>query len=382
MSWSLVCAACARPAGDAAVACDACGSALAVRYSSLPAQFPPSDTRSIWRYGSWLPLHAGATPVTLGEGATPLVRLGQWPARAGLGTVYAKLEFVGPTGSFKDRGASVLVTHALALGARRISEDSSGNAGAAVAAYAARAGLACTVFAPAATPENKLVQIRAYGAELRTVAGPRETVAEAARSAGQEAGSYYAGHNSSPYFVEGCKTLALELAEELDGAPDHVILPVGGGSLYCGLALGFAQLREGGLIASVPRLHLVQSTGCMPLVAAFEAGSTAPAPIRRRPTVAGGIEIERPARGNVILRVLRESLGVAVAVDDEEILEARGRLAALEGIYMEPTSAAAFAGLQRVAAMGAIAPGESVVVAVTGSGLKDPASAGPAAGRH
>jgi threonine synthase len=373
LSWSLACAVCSRPAADAdATACDRCGGVLAVRYAALPQRLPSSSLRGVWRYRDWLPEAPDVAAVTLGEGATPLVRLQRWSESVGLGRAYAKLEYVQPTGSFKDRGASVLVSRARARGARRITEDSSGNAGAAVAAYAARAGLECTVFAPASTAESKLAQIRAYGAELRTVAGPREAVAAAAQAAGREDGAYYAGHNANPFFVEGCKTLAFELAEELGGAPDHVILPVGGGSLYCGLALGFEQLLDARFIAAAPRHHLVQATGCMPLVAAFDAGAAAPLPVQRRPTVAGGIEIEHPARGTVILRALRDTGGNAVAVDDCAMLDARVRLAALEGIFMEPTSAAAFAGLERLAAAGVVRPQDSAVVAVTGSGLKDP----------
>jgi threonine synthase len=306
-----------------------------------------------------------------------LVQLERWGEKIGLGAVYAKLEFAGPTGSFKDRGAAVLVSHAVATGAQRVIEDSSGNAGAAVAAYAARAGLECQIFAPAATPAAKLAQIRAYGADLVAVKGSRQAVAECARAAaeasrgpGDSIAAYYAGHNSNPYFVEGTKTFALELAEQFD-AVEHIVMPVGGGSLFCGTALGFEQMRTAGLVRTVPRLHLVQAEACAPLVAAFERGASQPVSVERRPTIAGGITIERPERGQMILSMLRDSNGSAVAVGEPEIEAALDHLARLEGIYMEPTSAAAFAGLAKLAALGVIEPNQSVVVPVTGSGLKD-----------
>jgi len=267
------------------------------------------------------------------------------------------------------------VSFALDAGASHLVEDSSGNAGASVAAYAARAGLSCTIFAPAAAPASKLRQIRGYGAELIPVEGSREDVAEAARQAGRAPGAYYAGHNANPYFVEGTKTLAFELAEAFAlQAPAHLVMPVGGGSLLCGCALGFSQWREAGLCRGAPRLYAVQANGCMPLVEALAAGAAEPLPVDRQATIAGGIMIEYPARGRLILRALRESGGGAVAVSDAEILQAQRDLARLEGIFCEPTSAAAFAGLARLAAAGAIERSASVVVAVTGSGLKDPES--------
>jgi threonine synthase len=364
---------CGEAADDLeALVCRVCGGPTVVRHQHLPAGLGPAEARGVWRYRGWLPFFEGDRPVTLGEGATPLVRLHRWPQTLGLSEVYAKLEYVGPTGSFKDRGASVLVSHAAAVGARRIVEDSSGNAGAAIAAYAGRAGLECQVYAPASAPHSKLAQIAAYGAELIGVEGSREAVAAAARDAATGEGVYYAGHNSSPYFLEGTKTCAFELVEAFPaGGPDHIVMPVGGGSLFCGTAIAFRQLRDAGIGCPNVRLHLVQSTGCMPLVAALSSGSDRPAAIDRQRTIAGGIVIENPQRGALILREVRASGGQGVAASDAEILAAQADLAQSEGIYMEPTSAAAFAGLRRLAEAGVIGAAESVVVLVTGSGLKD-----------
>lgn len=326
----------------------------------------------VWRYAALLPVRDPAHVVTLGEGGTPLVSLARWGRRCGLRRVFAKLEYAGPTASFKDRGATTLVSAAVAAAATQIVEDSSGNAGAAIAAYAARAGLPCTIFAPAAAPASKLRQIGACGARLVPVEGPREAVAQAAADAARaNADAYYAAHNSNPLFVEGCKTLAYELAEAFGAeAPEHVVMPVGGGALYYGTWLGLNEWLRLGWLDHLPRLHIVQADGCAPLVVAARQGLQEPAAVQRRPTVAGGIEIARAPRGRQLLAALRASGGSAVAVGDEAILGAQAELAASEGIYCEPTSAAAFAGLEELAHRGVVRPDERVVVAVTGTGLK------------
>jgi len=181
--------------------------------------------------------------VTLGEGSTPVIRLDRWAATHGLGEVFAKLEHLQPTGSFKDRGSAMLVARARALGARRLVEDSSGNAGASMAAYAARAGLACTVYAPASAPLAKLRQVLACGADLRRVEGSREDVAAAAMN-DHEGRSYYAGHNTNPYFLYGMRSFAEEVINWFAAdPPEHLIMPVGGGSLYAGAWLGFTAAR-------------------------------------------------------------------------------------------------------------------------------------------
>jgi threonine synthase len=340
--------------------------------------------RGIWRHAPWFPVRDPAGAVTLGEGDTPLVPLPRWGALHGLERVYAKLEAANPTGSFKDRGMAVLVTVAREAGARHLVEDSSGNAGAAAAAYAARAGMTCTVYAPAGAPPAKLRQIRAYGAELVLVPGPRAAVAAAARAAGGAEGSYHVSHNDNPGYVDGNKSYAFELLEVLpelypeaadpEAHPWHVVVPTGGGALFCGAFRGFQEWATAGRVSpgALPRLHAAQAAACPPIALAWERGEPEPAPVTRRPTVCGGIEIERPARGREILEAIRASGGAAVAAEDGVILEERDRLARLEGVYAEPTSAAAFAGLAELARRGQVGKEELVVVAVTGSGLKDP----------
>ena len=348
----------------------------------------------LWRYAHFLPLtagsaqsnesqggadpachlHATAAPVTLGEGDTPLVSLPRWGERHGLRRVYAKLEYVSPTGSFKDRGAAVVVAKAAEWGVSRIVEDSSGNAGASIAAYSARAGIACDIFVPAAAPTAKVRPIERSGANVRRIEGTRADVTAAALDAVSDGASYYAAHNLNPYFTEGMKTAAYEVLESFDyQAPDHVILPVGGGSLFVGLWRGCQEWRSWGWVQSSPRMHVAQSTGCAPLVTAYQQGSAvAITPIDRQPTVAGGIEVVAPPRGRHILGILRESAGSAVAVDDEAILAHRVLLATLEGLDVEPTAAVPLAGLAALAREGVVGPDETVVACLTGSGLKAP----------
>lgn len=369
----LLCTGCGRAYSpdDATEECPTCGRVLRVVHVKGDS-FEPGLLPGLWRYASLLRAGRTVPPVSLGEGGTPVVPLPRWGERIGLTRVWAKLEYMSPTGSFKDRGATVMVTRAKELGARRLVEDSSGNAGAAVAAYAARAGLPCTIYAPASAPDAKLVQITAAGAELVKVPGPREAVAEAARSDTRD-GAYYAGHNTNPYFVEGTRTFAFEVVEAFDGdPPEHLIMPVGGGALYYGAWLGFQEWHTAGRIDRVPRMHIAQSSGCAPLVAGARQGAEDAVPIEPTPTVAGGVTIERPARGSLILAAMRESGGEGAAVDDAAILAEMHALARLEGLMCEPTSAVAFACLARLAHDGRIARDERVLVAVTGGGLKDP----------
>ncbi|HYL81743.1 MAG TPA: pyridoxal-phosphate dependent enzyme, partial [Candidatus Acidoferrum sp.] len=231
---------------------------------TLKAAFPKEAIRrrplGLWRYREALPLPETCEPVTLGEIATPLL---PWPALPG---GLLKLEFLFPSGSFKDRGACLMLSHMRQIGVREAVEDSSGNAGAAVAAYAARAGIACRIFVPSSTSEGKLTQIRSYGAVVVTITGTREDVAQAARAEAEH--RYYASHVFNPFFFQGTKTFAFEVWEQLGfRAPDCLILPVGHGTLYLGAYLGFRDLLEAGQIPRLPRLIGIQAEQCAPLAA-------------------------------------------------------------------------------------------------------------------
>ena len=348
--------------------CPHCGTPL--RYAREFAGAAPGDLhgRGVWRYRMFLP---DVEPVSLGEGGTPLVpslRLGE---EMGVQLSF-KLEGANPTGSFKDRGASVLVSVLAALGARKVADDSSGNAGAALAAYAARAGLGAVIFVPAHASEKKLSQIQAYGADLVRVPGPRPRATEAAQAACRQSGDLaYASHNESPYFVAGLETVACEIAEELGWrAPDHLVVPVGGGGLFLGIVYGFLELLELGWIAKTPRVHVAQAAACAPIVRAFERGLAAPEPVSVGKTIAEGVCIPAPPRGREILAAMQRVEGIAVSVSEEDIMDAWKNLPKKEGIYVEPTSAVAVAGLSALVKRGVIRPGESVVVPLTGSGLK------------
>ena len=343
----------------ATLGCRACGSPLDVDYAAGP------DGESIR-----LPLRDPRSLVSLGEGDTPIVRLPAAGELLGLASLRAKLELMNPTGSFKDRGTSVMMSVVREHGVTEIVEDSSGNAGASVAAYAARAGVRAHIFAPADAPEGKVQQIRVYGAETHLIEGSRSRTAEAAVAYSSERGLAYASHNLSPYFIEGMKSFAYEVAEQLSGRlPDHVVMPVSNGSLFIGAWRGFEEMRSAGRLSSVPRLHCVQSRAAMPIVSAFSGADWTPTPGAR--TVAGGISSTAPPRRRQSVEVLRASGGAAAAVDDAEILRWQRLLAAREGLYVEPTSAAAFAGLERLVRQGAISGDDTVLVAVTGLGLKD-----------
>lgn len=322
--------------------------------------------KGVWRYAPLLP---DVEPVTLGEGGTPLLpslRLGSW-----LGVRLSfKVEGMNPTGSFKDRGAAVLVAALQSFGARAVADDSSGNAGAALAAYAARAGIRARLFVPAHASGPKLAQIAAYGAELARVPGPRERAPEAVREAcAADPDLLYASHNASPYFIAGLMTMAYELFEDHGGRfPDHIVVPVGGGGLFLGLAHGLGQLRKVGWSRRVPRVHIAQPEACAPIVRASKGGE--PLEPDPHPTVAEGARISRPDRGREILAALRTVGGEAVAVGEEEILTAQATLARAEGLWVEPTAALAVAALPSLIARGTICSGEEVVVPLSGHGLK------------
>jgi len=356
--------ACSWPFDPARWCCD-CGGMLEV--VGVPS-FDPSrvDERdyTLWRYQSALPLPDGATPVTLGEGWTPLV-VAEWDGQP----IYLKAEHLNPTGSFKDRGAAVLITALKAAGVQEVVEDSSGNAGAALAAYAARAGLCATVYVPAHASPVKQAQIAAYGAQVVPVPGPRIEAARAVRQAAREGADVtYASHVYSPFYPQGMKTIAFELWEQLDGrAPASVVVPLGHGGLLLGLHRGFGELLSGGLVERPPRLFGVQAQACAPLARAWERGVTDVEPVEEGETVAEGVRIAAPPWGRAALAAVRASGGAVLAFPDGETLAAQRKLAH-QGVYVEPTSALA------VAALGHLRDrlGDVPVVVLTGSGFKSP----------
>lgn len=361
------CSSCAAhfPIDAFEIRCRSCGGPLTI---SPPKAFTRRDiesqTRSLWRYRRALAVEE-VEVVSLGEGCTPLIEA-PWMGRQAL----FKLDFLNPSGSFKDRGTSVLLTYLLQHGIRAIAEDSSGNAGASVALYAARAGINCRIVAPATASPSKLLQSRAAGAQVETVTGSREMVAE--RAAEGRGGFVYAGHNWSAHFLEGTKTLGYEIWEELGfRAPDNIVAPLGGGSNVLGCHLAFRDLAASGEISKPPRIFGVQAESCAPLHRAFEAGKSDAVSCQARPTIAEGIVLANPPRGREVLSGLMESLGGTVAVADADIVAAATQLAHL-GMFVEPTAAVAAAGFTALVHGGKVRREDRTVVILTGSGLKTP----------
>lgn len=338
--------------------CD-CGTAYDVPESNPTAYPGPGD--GVWRFGSWLSI---PPVVSLGEVATPLVRT-LWQGSE----VSFKVEGTLPTGSYKDRGTAILVSWLLASGVKHVTEDSSGNAGASLAAYCARAGIGCQVFVPSATSPGKLTQILTYGGQVMRVPGPRQAAADAAASAAR-GGTVYASHAWNPLFVLGCETFAFEVWEQLGRrAPDVVITPVGGGGLFLGSYLGFAALRRNGLTAHLPRHYGIQIAACAPIADAARLGADVPVPVAAMSSVAEGILVSHPVRGADVLAAALQSGGDVISVDDHDLwasLSALGKM----GLYVEPTSAVACAGYTALRAAGQVGASEEIVIALTGNGLK------------
>jgi threonine synthase len=321
-----------------------------------------SGTRSLWRYAASFPVPV-ANPVTMGEGCTPLVEH-QWRG----GRARFKLEWFAPTGSFKDRGASVMISALREQGVTRLLEDSSGNGGAAIAAYAAAGGIRAKILVPAHTQPGKTVQMRAYGAEVELIHGTRQDTADEAERQAERI--FYASHNWQAFFLQGTKTLAYELWEDLGfRAPDNVLIPTGAGSNVLGCDIGFGELLRCREIERLPRLFAVQPANCAPLSASFASGAEDYMPVETLPTIAEGTAIAKPVRTREVLAAIRRSGGAAVSVTEEEIVDAMNDLAR-SGLYVEPTCASGAAALSGLLRRGMIRPEEVTVVVLTGSGLK------------
>lgn len=355
----LICTDCAAEAGPLDWRCAACGGPIDFAEPlRFRAEVIDEGDFSLWRYAAMLPVERR---FTLGEGLTPLVAL-----RLDGMKVYAKLEYLNPTGSYKDRGTVTMINHLLAHGVQAVVEDSSGNAGASVAAYSTASGIHARIFVPQTAAAGKKALITRFGGELVEVPGPQRAKTEACVEAART--TTYASHAWSPYFVLGQTTVAWEVWEQMRWrVPDVILSPVGHGGLFLGFARGFQALYEAGLIDRVPRLVAVQSAGCDPVVRAWETGAEAPPPVTPTPTVADGIIVETPVRGKEVMRAIRESNGAAIRVENQAILDAQARLAR-HGLMVEPTSAAAAAALPEVRRL--LGDEAEIVMPLTGSGLK------------
>lgn len=330
-----------------------------------------SAERSLWRYRAALPVDAEHR-ISLGEGCTPMPAL-DWRGHR----VRFKLEWFNPTGSFKDRGVSVMISHLQSQGVTRVLEDSSGNGGSAVAGYAAAAGMDAKILVPAATSPAKILQARAYGAEIELVGGTRDDVGDEAIR--QSAFIPYASHNWHPMFIQGTKTIGYEIWEDLGfRVPDNIVLVAGAGSVALGCDLAATELLATGAIDRRPRLFVGQPADWA-TIAELVNGVTGPDDAQRRPTIAEGASIARPVRLPEVAAAITRSDGGAVAVSEDSI-HAAVRALAGRGLYAEPTSAVAAAALDHFIDTGDIRSDQITVVVLTGSGLKSPARMGEVVG--
>lgn len=363
----LYCPECSRNFGEKSLLWKCpCGSHLVYKPElqfELNEEMITSRSNDIWRYREVLPLTDGVEAISMGEGMTPLVS-SSWSGQ----DIFFKLDYLCPSGSYKDRGVSYLVSKLKELGVDKIIEDSSGNAGASMSAYCARASIECEIFVPDYTSAGKCLQIEMYGAKLRRISGSREDTTRAAEIEAENV--YYASHNWSPYFVHGIKTFAYELWEQLGWkAPDNVILPVGQGSLVMGARLGFQELLDSGKIEKLPKIFGVQAANCAPLYEAFCKGENVPVYIDKKETIAEGISSAEPVKGNVVLSDVRVSNGSIIKVEERDIWSSLEHLCSL-GFYVEPTSAVVGAVLDDLYGSGTISENEITVALLTGSGLK------------
>ena len=373
--WILDCPACGaskRPEGLDTVC--ACGQPWLVRYPDrdwsrlTPDAF--TGDRSMWRYRPFLPLTPAEAPVSLGEGLTPLLRASKSGAQLGARDLWIKEEGTNPTGSFKARGLSAAITRATLAGAAKFTLPTAGNAGVAASAYGARAGAEVRVYAPETTPPTLLAQIRMYGGDLHTDPGHIGDCGKRSRAWAAESGAMDLSTLREPYRIEGKKTLGIELAEQLGWTlPDVIIYPTGGGTGLIGMWKAFQELRDAGWVrGKLPRMYTVQSTGCAPIVKAFEAGAPSATPWPEPWTVASGLRVPGPLGDRLILTALRESGGGAVGVTDEALMAAAGTCSRLEGIDLSPEGGASLAALAHLLAVHAVDPDERVIAFNTGAG--------------
>ncbi len=359
--------------------CHACSAPLLARYdlrraaAELDRDALAGRPRGMWRWRELLPLCDQANEVSLGEGDSPLLPAPRLAARLGLTRLFIKDESFNPTGTFKARGMAAAVSRAKELGVRELVTPTAGNAGGALAAYAARAGLPAHVFMPQDAPPANAAEARVYGAEVRLVPGLISDAGRLAAAAAAEHGWFDVSTFKEPYRVEGKKVMGYELAQHFGWElPEVVVYPTGGGTGLVGMWQAFAELAALGWLERPqrPRLVSVQAEGCAPIVRAWAAGAPRAAFFENAATLAAGLRVPGPFADRQILRALRESLGTAVAVTDAEILDAQRQLATEEGLFAAPEGAATLAGLARLVQQGWVRPDERVVLFNTGSGLK------------
>jgi threonine synthase len=355
-----------------------CGAPLLARYDMTKARRWPRESLSdreptMWRYREMLPLFPGESPVTLGEGFTPLMHAPSLGARLGLDRLYIKDESLNPTNSFKARGQSTAITRARGLGVTTASVPSAGNAGNAMAAYAARAGLRAKVFLPRDVKTPFARECQLYGAEVTLVDGLITDAARVAAEQGGPLGWYDVSTLKEPYRIEGKKTMAYEIAEQMEWTyPDWIVYPTGGGTGMVGMWKAFDELEQIGWVPSRrrPRMVVVQADGCAPIVRAYQDGADRATPWEGAATVADGLRVPRAIGDFLILRAVRESGGTALSVPDAAMVDGMLTIGASEGISAAPEGGATWAALEQLVQRGTIRPRDCVVLLNTGGALK------------
>ena len=359
----IICTNCKRPYPETGTPykCPNCGGLFDITEIDFDPGQVDRAAPGIWRYRhSFEGLPANCAPVSLGEGATPLL----WSQAFGRQVAF-KCEYLNPTGSFKDRGTALITTFLQSRGAKSAVEDSSGNAGASFAAYAARAGIQAAIYTPASASGPKLRQIEFYGAELRPIAGTRSDVTTALETALAASDTAYASHAYLPVNIPGYATAAYEIHEQLGCVPGAVIVPAGQGGLLLGIYRGFQALKRAGLTETLPYMVGVQARACSPLWVLSTAGMSALGFISEGQTLAEGVRVKRPLRAGPLLQIVADRHGEFIAVEEADILRGRDELAR-RGLYVEPTSAITWAALEQTVNR---LP-DPLVVVLTGSGFK------------
>lgn len=359
---NISCTNCKRPYPETGLPyrCPVCGGVY--DYTSplvFSAQEMEISQPGIWAYRHTFGLPENSPVISLGEGNTPLI----WAEAYGRPVAF-KSEYINPSGSFKDRGSATLMSFLCSRGVTSAVEDSSGNAGASFAAYAARAGIEARVYVPESASGPKRFQIEAYGGEVIPVPGPRSNAADAVRKTADQ-GETYASHAYLPFNIPGYATAAYEIAAQLGQAPGTVICPAGQGGFLLGLARGFAALQQAGMIPTLPQLYGVQALACAPMWALSAYGPDGLAWVTEAPTLAEGVSVRYPLRGDAVMQAVKATGGGFIAVDEADILPGRDQLSS-RGFYVEPTSALVWSALNQLSGQ----VKEPVVVILTGSGLK------------
>lgn len=372
-TWILKCSSCGhQEPQDAGVGlCPDCGQPFLVRFTSPPPSRGSILARwDLWRYAAALPLGDGESPVCLGEGVTPLIESPALARSAGVQRLWIKDEGVNPTASFKARGLAAAVTRAKARNVPGLVVPTAGNAGAALAAYGAAAGMPVRVYAPATTPRPILETIVAMGVELKTIDGHIGDAGKMSVEFAKQSGYFNVATLREPYRVEGNKTLALELAEQLDWKlPDVVVYPTGGGEGVIGMWKAFDEMREWGWVQDpAPRIVVAQADGCAPIVRAFAQGADRATPWENPVTHAAGLRVPGPLGDRLVLRAIRETRGDAASVSEHAIRSATKEIASTTGVDAAPEGGCGFAVLAELVRSGRVDSTAKVVLYNTGSG--------------